>query len=546
LGWHELDRDEQELLMALSSSIVWEIRTTGVTNTGGGFKSGASGTDYSQQDAAQYNGTNLASANGTTNPSVITSATHTFDANDVGNVIRISAGTNWTAGWYEIVSVSGGAATLDRSCGTSATLSNGTFSVGGAVSVSDSQLQTWLQTGIVGGNTIYIKSGSYTMPNITVTTASGSSILIKWIGYQTTRGDNPTDPANRPKLTFSTNNWTWGTYNHFHFLTLHGSAVNSGIFGSQSLINFCKITNDSSSLSAVQLGSYSTLANCEVVAKGGVAVHTVSNPAQIINNFIRGGTTSINAGNCVSIINNIIEVGFTYGVYLGNSNIAVVGNTIYGGTTKQSNGIYIPAGGYGWGSLIKNNIISGCTTGLVCSDASASRGIWENYNCFYDNTTNVSAVHTMGANSITTNPSFANVTEISGSTATTSGSVLTQSGGDFSSVTDNVDYIHIISGTGITAGYYLITSHTSTTVTLSTAPGTNATANKVWRIQTGHNYSVGTNMANAGNPGAFPGGFSSGYTDIGAVQRAPTSVTPVFNKIGEAGVVGGHPVVRSN
>jgi hypothetical protein len=64
---------------------------------------------------------------------VITSATHNFVAADVGNLIQITAGTNWTTGFYQIVSVAANAATLDRAVGTAVSLTNGTFAVGGAL-----------------------------------------------------------------------------------------------------------------------------------------------------------------------------------------------------------------------------------------------------------------------------------------------------------------------------------------------------------------------------------------------------------------------------
>jgi hypothetical protein len=40
--------------MALNAAIVWEIRTTGAQTNGGGYKTGATGTNYSQQAAAQW------------------------------------------------------------------------------------------------------------------------------------------------------------------------------------------------------------------------------------------------------------------------------------------------------------------------------------------------------------------------------------------------------------------------------------------------------------------------------------------------------------
>ena len=56
-------------------------------------------------------------------------------------------------------------------------------------------------------------------------------------------------------------------------------------------------------------------------------------------------------------------------------------------------------------------------------------------------------------------------------------------------------------------------------MTLDIAPGTNATADKVWQITTGHNFALGTNLKALGTPALFPGGLTTGYTDIGAVQR---------------------------
>lgn len=56
-------------------------------------------------------------------------------------------------------------------------------------------------------------------------------------------------------------------------------------------------------------------------------------------------------------------------------------------------------------------------------------------------------------------------------TGTVSGSVLTQTGANFSDVIDNTDYVYIIKGTGVTPDKYLITGHTGTTLTLASAPG---------------------------------------------------------------------------
>jgi hypothetical protein len=69
-----------------------------------------------------------------------------------------------------------------------------------------------------------------------------------------------------------------------------------------------------------------------------------------------------------------------------------------------------------------------------------------------------------------------------GETATTSSSVLTQSGADFTQVTNGTDYVYITSGTGVTPGFYLVNSHTTTTLTLNTDPGDSATGDIVFTV----------------------------------------------------------------
>jgi hypothetical protein len=79
--------------------------------------------------SSEFSGANLATTAGTAAAPVVTSATHNFTADEVGNLINITAGTSWTPGLYEIKSVSANAATLDRPCGTAASLTAGTWAV---------------------------------------------------------------------------------------------------------------------------------------------------------------------------------------------------------------------------------------------------------------------------------------------------------------------------------------------------------------------------------------------------------------------------------
>src|SRR4051812_5831049 len=108
--------------MAISAATVWECRTSGSDSNGGGFVFGATGTDLSQSDSVSYSFSDLASSNGTNASPQVTSVSHNFVAADVGNLMQITAGTNWTTGFFQIVSVAANAATLDKACGSLASL----------------------------------------------------------------------------------------------------------------------------------------------------------------------------------------------------------------------------------------------------------------------------------------------------------------------------------------------------------------------------------------------------------------------------------------
>lgn len=167
--------------MALSANTVWEIRTTGADTNSGGFVTGASGTDYSQQTGVQYTLTAMQTA-GISATITTTSAS----ADMVGNIINITAGTNFTLGFYQIVSVSVGVSiTVDRNATTSVG-SIGTGVIGGAFATLNK-----VATVAVAGNNIFISAiGTYTTAtNITPTNAGTAGSPIIWQGYTSTRGD---------------------------------------------------------------------------------------------------------------------------------------------------------------------------------------------------------------------------------------------------------------------------------------------------------------------------------------------------------------------
>src|ERR1700722_18984612 len=133
----------------VSANTVWECRTTGSDTNGGGFVTGASGTDYSQQASPQYTLTLVTTAAAN---AICLSASAA--ANMVGNICYIASGTNFIVGWYQIISVSVGVSfTLDRTC-TSAAGANGSINIGGALATVGQAAQN-----CVNGNVVYIFNG---------------------------------------------------------------------------------------------------------------------------------------------------------------------------------------------------------------------------------------------------------------------------------------------------------------------------------------------------------------------------------------------------
>lgn len=181
--------------MALSASTIWEVRTTGDDTNGGGFTKGASGTDYSQQDIAQviFDGLSINASTVATN-STITIVGYTVSNNDVGNILNITGGTNFTTGVYSINSVNivSNTWTLDRNC-TSGTGAGMSGKMGGALASPGEA-----GNNMVAGNNIYIKSGTYNITNastniskgcLSVPGAPSASNTSRIVGYENTRDD---------------------------------------------------------------------------------------------------------------------------------------------------------------------------------------------------------------------------------------------------------------------------------------------------------------------------------------------------------------------
>ena len=509
--------------MALSSSIVWEFRATATASmvNGGGFKTGASGTDFSQQNAAQYALTSVTSA-GAGDTFLTASA-----ANDmVGNVCNVVSGTNFTVGWYEIIAVSVGVSVqVDRSL-TTGIGASGVINVGGALSLNSTLDDDFFEA-VVGGNTIYFKAGTYTVGEaINVASTASTAIAPSYIvGYNATRGDNPTG-SNRPVISCGANSLTLGQFQNIENCIITSTAA-AGLSIKTAYAKNCKSTNTSTTAARSAFtfnsssGSDTVIYNCEAISQNGIGLQFNGNSrCRAVHCYIHDCDTGISgtaAGN--EIMFCIIEACSTVGAVTTSttSGWLFLNNTFYGREGKVGIGINLNANPCP-NNRIFGNIFYGLTTGVNVLTAE-QKSNFSQYNDYFNNTADV-ALLTKDSTDLAVDPTFSGATQITGTTATTSGSVLTQSGGDFSTVTDNVDILHVTSGTGVTTGGYLITSHDSTTLTVNNALGTSSAGDVVYFVTTGHNFSVGTNLkALATASIVFSGSDTLQYVDVGGAQR---------------------------
>lgn len=208
--------------MALSAAMRWEARTGGSAANSGGFTLGASGTDYSQQNSAQFSVTDLAID--AVDATKVTSATISFDATSPGNTLIVSAGAGFTTGTYEILSVAAGVATLDRAVGTTSS-TGGTAKLGGAKSHPID-----VDTIIVPGNICWVESGSYAAHTSTKTFTCDGTLAggnISFIGYPSggSRTDQDVTEASMPVFTSATNSVAIFTTNNANFLRFRNFKV---------------------------------------------------------------------------------------------------------------------------------------------------------------------------------------------------------------------------------------------------------------------------------------------------------------------------------
>ncbi len=295
--------------MALTGGAIMQVDSTDgsasdALNAGYFNAAGSSaGTDYSL--TAPIAATDLVI--GGTNTTV-TSATIGFAAAHVRNGLRITAGTNFTVGLYEIISVAAGVATLDRACGTAGS-TGGTARVGGALA----------SPGIVGSLTAFVSNiVVYIKYNATAYSCSSTSNVANgrlnpggtliWVGYDTTRTRGNTD-ANRPTLNATSATMTLlsmsGGGAEVHNLSFDNSGSNASVTlvncsALVTIIRRCKFRRSTTSGLTVS-GNSTRLSDLEFDTNSGTQALSITGSTTAAGISVRDCSAS--SGITVSVVN---------------------------------------------------------------------------------------------------------------------------------------------------------------------------------------------------------------------------------------------------
>lgn len=381
--------------MAISANTVWEYRSAGNSDAGGGFVTGASGTDRTQQDAIHSTRTDIV-IDGADNTK-ITSAADNFASDDVGNLINITAGTGFTTGRYEITAVAAGVATLDRAVGTTGS-TGGTGKLGGAVTITDANFEE-----AEPGNILYIKDdGTHSPGAVTVSSGGTPTSPIFVEGYNTTRGDGPDAETNRPLISSGANAFTLGVNWQIKYTEHTGTSAAVVNLNSEAVILGCKSNNTSgtNSRNAIDSTTSTRVVLCEAQSLNGNGIQ-FSTDSIIIGCYVHDcgeegydgvGSSSYTFVHCIA---DTCRGGFSI---VNDDSSVLVNCTSYNCTTGL---IATDAEN----ACVMNMIIDNCTTGISFTSAQRDNNFFMNIN-FSNNTTDTNNVGTI-INETALDPGFA-------------------------------------------------------------------------------------------------------------------------------------------
>ncbi len=477
--------------MALSASLVWEVRSSGLDANGGAFRAGSTGVDYSQQDAAQVVYSDLVIDS--LDPSRVSSGTSPFAAAHLGNVLNVAGGVGFTTGRYEVVAVTGGVATLDRACGGSGA-TGGSGRLGGSLATLGA-----LAAGMVASNKAFVRGGAYTgAATATFTGATSAPIAggyyAQVIGYGTTRGD-----GGRPVLTISGSSITGLSFASQGWMLANFEVNGNGQSGSVGVhynaggpfaIYNVKVSNTASNGIRLNSSTHITAQRCEVTGCGSGAAAAVR----------------VDSAN-VTLENFYVHDNACPGIFL-TTHAIVLDSVIANNTGASSDGIYI--GTTAW-QILRNNTIHGNGRDGIRRDTTAG-----------------AQIGTIKNNLITSNGGF-------GIRYTTSSAVPAQPyfdgnafWGNAAGARGNMDSTSGIDGFGV---YTNVDD-----LTLTGNPYTNSAGGDFSLNQTA---GAGAACRGAGVPDDWSGLTPTSSPDFGAIQATATAVGGLIRHPGMMGGLAG-------
>lgn len=518
--------------MGINAATIFEWRPdTGSDDNGGGFADLDPGTsvDYSQQAAAEFTETDGATAGiGNT---TFTSANGGFTAPMVGNTLNLTAGTNAVTGVpFQITAYTNtNTVTLDRAPDDGVGgVSGATFYVGGARAIYDGTFHEAL----TAGNIHYIQKGTMTLGSAIDVALDGTfGAPFKHIGYNVTRGDNPTG-SDRPTIVCGANTFSFDNHYWFENIRLTTTAAEGWRCDQISFRRNCRAQNTSttSGRAAFRSGGDNRFLDCEAQSLVGNGFHVTLVDNVLFNCFAHdcnnGFFCATNQGD-TQFIACIASMCYGTGIKADGTSPSALGNTVYNSLI----GLF-HAGPNHQGALALNNILDSCVTagqGVSGHDASD----YNDFNNYHGNDTDEGSDYTKGPNATAADPEFVGETVWTDLASTTATNILTSVSGGFNEHFAQHSWIRIESGTNFTAGWYRVTSLDSDTqVTLATDPtnGSNASSGT---MRACNDFRTGANVQGTGT------GMLQATGGVGADSTEPQGAWAQAAGGGAAGMLAG-------
>lgn len=388
--------------MSFDAAMVIEVRSLG--SGSGGYKTGASGTDRSQQNAAYITFTDLQVKNAvyTRVYSVIEDVNLVADL--IGNTIRVTGGTNFLADKvYEITGQGNDGDNyldLDRNC-ASGNSNDGAGVLGGAL-----PHPSYIKDDLEPGNIVYYKAdGTYSLNAALIFSDAGTSTnRIHHRGYDATRDDDP-HGNDRPLFSGTSYFQLTSSYINVSFMRFN-SDFTSYTFRSAGTANrffWCDFVNTGITSYGFQGGTGNYLESCHAACTDGSAFFASTDSTFIFCHADLGSAAGFWGGTNQHYLSCIAEECTGTGFLLSG----VKGSSVIHCTVNNCGvGIDMVADRFG---IALNNQITDCTTGITGNTNPA----YVNGNNYFGNGADVGGVIAKGPDATADDPGYAGASDFS-------------------------------------------------------------------------------------------------------------------------------------